>query len=59
MTIFEILKLIENPEEQINNELPFIFENLINSQKLDETNTNAILIADLSRVIIQRLKWIK
>jgi hypothetical protein len=59
MTIFEILKLIENPEEQINNELPFILENLINSKKLDETNTNAILIADLSRVIIQHLKWIK
>ncbi len=59
MTIFEILKLIENPEEHINSELPFILENLINSKKLDETNTNAILIADLSRIIIQNLKWSK
>lgn len=59
MTIFEILKLIENPEEHINSELPFILENLINSKKIDETNTNAILIADLSRVIIQHLKWSK
>lgn len=59
MTIFEILKLIENPEEHINSELPFILENLINSKKLDETNTNAILIGDLSRIIIQHLKWNK
>lgn len=59
MTVFEILKLIENPEEHINSELPFILENLINSKKLDETNTNTILIADLSRVIIQHLKWVK
>lgn len=59
MTLYEILKLIEKPEEHINTELPFILENLINSKRLDETNTNTILIADLSRIIIQHLKWIK
>ncbi len=59
ISFYEILKLIENPDEHINSELPFILENLINSKRLDETNTNSILIADLSRIFIQHLKWTK
>ena len=57
ISIFEILKIIENPEEHINSELPQIIENILNSKKLDELNN--VLIADLSRLFIQHLKWIK
>lgn len=58
-SLVEILKLIEHPDDYLNSELPLILENLINSRELDESNMNIILIADLSRVLIQYIKWVK
>ena len=58
ISIFEVLKLIENPDEYINSELPSKIESII-SVKKDESSLNPIIIADISRVLIQHLKWVK
>jgi hypothetical protein len=58
VSFFEILKLIENPDDYINSELPSKIESIISSKK-DESFSDPIMIADISRVLIQHLKWVK